>query len=603
MGGMGSLYVGVSGLQTSQNALNTTAHNLTNVGTPGFVRQQVVQADTLYNTIKYGAVSMQQVGIGATIAQVRQVRDEFLDISYRLEAGRQSFYDIGYQSYYQIETLLGTLDGAQFGDSLESLRVAVGEVSKDPTDPASIALLKQNAVKFIDDAKDVYSKLEEYQNNLNAQVVSTVDRINTLASNINELNKQIVMVEAGKIENANDLRDARNSALDELAGLIKISYSEDSNGCVSVSAEEVPLVGEGYLYSMGTKVDKETGLLTPVWKQYDNSPVFNISSSTISTDNNSDVGKLKALILHRGDRAADYTDIPVESKYKDADGKWLAGNWTIDGKVYTDGKKAYEAATVSYNDNISACSLMNTMAEFDQLINGIVTAINDALCPNTQMAVDGTEGYIWRDENGVALTPGNYTVLDLENCTMNEDGVVGTELFSRQGIERYTKYTYTDADGEHTCYVYNEPDESIKRTLYSVKNLEVNQAFEDNPKLFPGYNQNGEVAYPLGEKLAKLFSQDFASLNPNATSKANFENYFTKMKDEIAIYGNIYGKISETQQDAVNSIDDDRQMVMGVSSDEELSNMIKFQNAYNASSRYINVVDEMLEHLITQLGS
>ena len=45
-----------------------------------------------------------------------------------------------------------------------------------------------------------------------------------------------------------------------------------------------------------------------------------------------------------------------------------------------------------------------------------------------------------------------------------------------------------------------------------------------------------------------------------------------------------------------------REQVIGVSTDEELSNMIKFQNAYNASSRYINVISEMLEHIISTLG-
>ncbi len=45
-----------------------------------------------------------------------------------------------------------------------------------------------------------------------------------------------------------------------------------------------------------------------------------------------------------------------------------------------------------------------------------------------------------------------------------------------------------------------------------------------------------------------------------------------------------------------------REQVIGVSTDEELSNMIKFQNAYNASSRYINVISEMLEHILSTLG-
>jgi len=52
----------------------------------------------------------------------------------------------------------------------------------------------------------------------------------------------------------------------------------------------------------------------------------------------------------------------------------------------------------------------------------------------------------------------------------------------------------------------------------------------------------------------------------------------------------------------VASVDNQRQQVIGVSSDEELTYMIKYQNAYNAASRFINVVNEMIEHLLTQLG-
>ncbi len=80
---MGSIYVGTSGLQTSQNSLNTTAHNLSNMGTTGYVRQQVLHGDRLYNTIKNGSakVSTQQVGLGVNYSKVRQVRDYFLDQS------------------------------------------------------------------------------------------------------------------------------------------------------------------------------------------------------------------------------------------------------------------------------------------------------------------------------------------------------------------------------------------------------------------------------------------------------------------------------------------------------------------------------------------
>ena len=64
MARMTSLSIGVSGLQASQNAINTTAHNLANVGTKGYVRQQVVFSDTAYLTLNVGANVTNQTGIG-----------------------------------------------------------------------------------------------------------------------------------------------------------------------------------------------------------------------------------------------------------------------------------------------------------------------------------------------------------------------------------------------------------------------------------------------------------------------------------------------------------------------------------------------------------
>ena len=66
----------------------------------------------------------------------------------------------------------------------------------------------------------------------------------------------------------------------------------------------------------------------------------------------------------------------------------------------------------------------------------------------------------------------------------------------------------------------------------------------------------------------------------------------------MANEGSVYKNIAQTQSKTVTSVDDAREAVMGVSSDEELTNMIKFQNAYNASSRYINVISDMLQTLL-----
>ena len=75
----------------------------------------------------------------------------------------------------------------------------------------------------------------------------------------------------------------------------------------------------------------------------------------------------------------------------------------------------------------------------------------------------------------------------------------------------------------------------------------------------------------------------------------------TNVISQVSNSGYIFYELSEYQQLAVENADNDRQTVIGVSSDEELQNMIKYQSAYNASSRFINVINEMLEHLVTRL--
>ena len=75
------------------------------------------------------------------------------------------------------------------------------------------------------------------------------------------------------------------------------------------------------------------------------------------------------------------------------------------------------------------------------------------------------------------------------------------------------------------------------------------------------------------------------------------------MIEDLGDRGFTFNAMAETQQQSVLDIENTRQQVVGVSSDEELSNMIRFQHAYNAASRYINTVSEMIEQLVTTLGA
>ena len=105
----------------------------------------------------------------------------------------------------------------------------------------------------------------------------------------------------------------------------------------------------------------------------------------------------------------------------------------------------------------------------------------------------------------------------------------------------------------------------------------------------------------IAEELIAAWDERFATLNPNTLTKNNFMEYYTAFTSDIANTGQVLKSIMDNQELTTEGVDDQRQQIMGVSSDEELTYLIKFQHSYNAASRYITVIDEMLEHILTHL--
>ena len=273
---MGSLYIGVSGLQTSQNALNTTAHNISNTDTKGYVRQQILQSTAAYNTIKtdYHAVSNQQIGLGVVYSKTRQVRDVFLDATYRRESGRSSFYEVSADALGEIENLLDEMNGETFQESIQDLWTSVQEMAKDPSSAVTQGLFIERCSEFLARSQSVYQGLCDYQLSLNETVKKNTNRINDIAEQIKVLNDEIRMIEISNtkefgisFERANDLRDTRNALIDELSTYGNISYEEDVDCTVWIQFEGEDLVRREVAYSLGLYEDPKTGFYTPFWEK------------------------------------------------------------------------------------------------------------------------------------------------------------------------------------------------------------------------------------------------------------------------------------------------------------------------------------------------
>lgn len=613
-----SLQVGVSGLTASQNALNTTAHNLANVGTKGYTRQQVVMADFAYQKWGVNSISTLQTGLGVNIETVRQVRSSFYDKSYRTEVGRQAFYEAQYESVREVESMFGELEGVAFQDSLKNFWTSLQELSKQPDAIEVRATLVQNAGSLLERASAINKQLNEYQLNLNRQISDKVSRINDIATGISDLNRKINLYESNGVENANDLRDERNNLLDELGGLINISYKENANGVVTVSAEDMPLVTETGTNKMGVaKVSDSSDFLKPVWVSF-NTDVFNLDRPS-TTENQSDIGSLRGLLVSRGSEQANYTDIPV---------KPVEANYTDQNKYKAD-LAAYEVKAAEYNKNVNVSVIMTAQAQFDQLIHGMVTAINDILSPNKEIeqAVVGGVVTVDADGNQIVTVGGDVVkdaivkpdgtivkkikVFDEENAPYGmdiPDHTQGEALFNRKSTERYSEESIQVYDASGTLQTitvkkYNEEDPSDIYSLFTLGEIEINPNIKNNYSKIPlsTSKEGNEVDMKTAQALIDLWSKPFASLSPNSLAVNTFKDYYTNFTGEIATKGDELNTISQNQAIMAQNIDDQRQSIMGVSSDEELTNLIKFQHAYNASSRYITVIDQMLEHLLTRL--
>lgn len=530
----GSLYVGASGLQTSQNSLNTTAHNMANVDTKGYTRQQILLGTRTYNTLSVSAsaVSYQQYGLGVYYSQARQVRDQFLDKTYRKESGRSAFYEMNSNVIEEVEDLFGEFQGVEFSKSLENLWDSIQELDKDPCKLTNQGLFVSRSEEFLKRAALVYQGLCDKQDNLNKQVKNKVELINEYGEQLVDINKKILQIEAGDIEHANDLRDRRNFIIDELSKLGQISYSEDFNGVVTMKFEGIDFVNSDTVNELKLHEDKETGFYTPYWKQLavekENPRTGEMEidleacrlydpTQTISSELNTDIGSMRATLLARGEKRATYHDL------EDVD---------------------------AYNRDISQSLLMNIQAELDQLVNKITTVINQVI---KEAAESEPDTDYMKDENG----------------------------------------------NPYQLFEVVSPDPEIG---FTIGNIIINDDLKREPSRLSFRRQDGSEDKETTRKLVEVLSDEKYTLNPNLKTKTNLIKYYSSLVAQVSNTGEANKEIAAYQENTVNETFSAREQIVGVSTDEEMEFMIKFQNAYNASSRYINVVNEMIEHILSTLG-
>jgi flagellar hook-associated protein 1 FlgK len=238
--GMRGFDIAISGLRYNERALSVTSHNITNVNTNGYVRQQAISTSAMYDTIGENM----QIGLGADIEQIRQIRNEFMDKVYRKELSTLGYWDSRKKTIEDLQSILGEpmWDGLQ--DFMNSFWDSWQELAKQPDNLTIRALVRQRGEALVHQANHIGNQIYKLQDDLNTEIQVRINEVNQISKDLAMANINILKGEING-DQANDFRDQRNSLLDRLSELINIETIEGQDGQIDVTAAGYYLVSKG----------------------------------------------------------------------------------------------------------------------------------------------------------------------------------------------------------------------------------------------------------------------------------------------------------------------------------------------------------------------
>ena len=226
---MGILDIGVSGLSAARANLQTASHNISNVNTPGYSRQQVFQTTNLPQASGSGFV-----GQGVHVSTVERIYSQFL-VNQSLQAQtKSSQMDTYLTQISQINNLLADA-GAGLSPAIQNFFGSMQDLANNPASIPSRQSLLSNSEALVTRFQILDQNLSASRESINSQVQASVTEINSLAKNIANLNNSITVAEgsAGG-QPPNDLLDQRDALVSELGKLVNTNFVRQSNGTYNV---------------------------------------------------------------------------------------------------------------------------------------------------------------------------------------------------------------------------------------------------------------------------------------------------------------------------------------------------------------------------------
>lgn len=625
MGIFSTLNTGVTGLTASQLAISTTGHNISNVHTPNFTRQRLVQSahDGLHTTPG-------DIGMGVRVDTVVRIHNEFVFQRLRHSNTQLSNTDYSKQYLQEISKRFPDLKDSGLQRDLANYFKAWNDYASHPEEGAQKVNLVQFAKTLTENLNNTANTLETLRISINDQMKTNVDEANRLIEEIASINKKIQRIEALEPNRANDLRDKRDQAELTLSKIVDFNVFKGTLKTENKINKYLTDQGTAYHLNIGGFSVVDGVNFHPL--KMDNSKNQSLFYSMyyerqdgklIKMDNVVKGGKLGAMYELRG-------------KVIDSD---IRNGKPQDGKIteYLDNLNALAKTITVQTNNIYAKSAQDKMSSQDilnlkpdlpltQFDTSIQRGSFDAVIYNNEgveiarktidINLTTAMEYTQRDANGNYINPNSIVAKFNQNTDDNKDNN------SLNDVDDYFKadYTYDDDTGIGTLQFIpkttqgkfkiaiedkgtNIPGVIALSTVFQgldAKHIKVNPELANDPSKLQGFSAPAAGNNVVANQMVQL-QYDKVTIYRDDGEKfdESIESFYRFMTTKIASDTEINNKLHETNKAVNKTIFAESQSISGVNMDEELANLMKFQATYAANAKTITTIDKMLDTLLS----
>ncbi len=554
-----SLNMGQRALSINQRAMQTVGHNIANQETEGFSRQQVRSGTS--------APDPTGLGGGADAQPTSRVYDKFVQRKILQENPRSEMFKSRGEFLQKIEIIFSETEGNGLHKALNEFWNSWSQLSNQPeSEPARMRVKEQSDV-LASRFRGMHSQLSGLRKEINGRLVATVNKVNELGQKVAELNRQIFSYE-GRQRVANDMRDARNQAIEELSALVDVNSFEDPNGRTTVIIGRDWTLVEGInRYQLDGKMKGgELGMLN----------IDGVSTN----DNRRDLtrtfreGEMAEMLRMRDDTIVEYQKNLDEIAFS------LAGKVN---KIHASGtgiNSATEMMKSTFGLNSAA---LNQPLPF--LKDGIFQL--HLVDPHNEIL----ETYEIEVQAGKDTLP---DIVKRLNQTVNDPGLLQASI---EGDGSLLLQSGTDYK-----FIFGEDQSSLAQVLGLNSFFDTLKGAEDiqlSGHILENTNNisTGKDLIPGDNRIAL----EIAKLQTRPTMRdetMTFDEYYNGVLTGMGLKIQRNNTEQAQQESMVKQFKEIRSSISSVNMDEELADMMQYQKAYEASARFINTIDKMMETVI-----